>query len=129
MEIYSNDLHSVGSDTTIHPEPNQDIYLEGNASNLHIDDLASVNGHTYRTNEQLALRIDSFGRITNSNVTGVTFDITPTVVTQVTYQPVGTTDVEYYVTYTNVSGAWTQRFYTVTGHSPSAGPFHTVRIT
>lgn len=75
--------------------------------------------------EELALRIDSFGTIdTDFDFTSITFNVTPTTSTHVTYKTIA-----YYVTYTNVSGVWTQRFYTVTGHSATSTPFWTVQIT
>ena len=89
----------------------------------------SINGNTYSGNEELALRVDSFGTITNSDVTGVDFTdnsvaVTATKVLAVTYG--ATPNNTYYSVFTNDSGAWTQRFYRT---GDLTNPFHTVQIT
>ena len=83
-----------------------------------------INGIQYEQNEQLAMHIDQFGTITNTSVTGVNFDVTPNTTLAITYRT-----VNYYVTYTRVDTAWTQRFYTVDGHSGSSAPFWTNNLT
>ena len=117
----------VGTDFTA------DITFEGNNTftgtnafnnNVSFQDNIIVGGLTFEANEQLALRLDQTGTITNSDLTGVDFDVTPSRATQVTYRT-----VQYYITYTVVGSAWTQRFYRVDNHTDATAPFWTINIT
>lgn len=114
----------AGSQVTLRPSAaNEDFTVAPSGTGeARINRLVQV---TEPLGEELALRIDTFGTIdTDFDFTGITFNVTPTAQTHVTYRTIA-----YYVTYTNVSGVWTQRFYTVTGHTGTTVPFWTVQIT
>ena len=122
----------VGTDFTA------DITFEGDNTftgtnafngNVTYQDNITVGGLTFNANEQLALRLDQTGTITNADVEGLVFGgaSSPSRVTEVRYR--GTS---YYITYTVVGSAWTQRFYTIdtSGAEPAPGTlFHTIEIT
>ena len=119
-DITASDEHGTGFDNTMRGPNNQDLWIDRHGNGRVLVDGFSVDG-----DEELASKIDQFGHITNTEVTGVTFNVAdPETVLQITYRT-----LEYYVTYKDgANDSITQRFYTVAGHTGTTLPFHTVQI-